>query len=58
VVYQMSAAYEPDAQGGLRYDDPLLGFDWPLAVTTVSSRDREWPPLETLEPELRRRMSI
>jgi dTDP-4-dehydrorhamnose 3,5-epimerase len=58
VVYQMSAAYKLEAQGGLRYDDPLLGLDWPLAVTTVASRDREWPLLEALEPELRRRMSI
>lgn len=57
VAYQMSAVYEPDAQGGLRYDDPLLGLDWPLAVTTVSSRDREWPLLEVVEPELRRRLS-
>ncbi len=47
VIYCMGAAYVPEAQAGLRWDDPLLAIDWPLADQAVlSERDREWPLLE------------
>ena len=35
--------YTPNIERGLRYDDPLLAIDWPLAVTMVSDKDRTWP---------------
>jgi dTDP-4-dehydrorhamnose 3,5-epimerase len=57
VSYQMSAAYAPDAAGGLRYDDPALALDWPLAATVVSERDLAWPPLAEIEAGLRERMA-
>jgi dTDP-4-dehydrorhamnose 3,5-epimerase len=43
VVYPVSARYEPSAEGGLRFDDPSLGLELPIAVTTVSEKDRSWP---------------
>ena len=43
VFYMISEAYHPDCQGGLRYDDPLLGIKWPLPVSVISQRDKEWP---------------
>lgn len=58
VAYQMSAAYHPEAQGGLPHDDPGLAIDWPLPVSVISSRDRAWPPLERIEPDLRRAMAV
>ena len=52
----MSERYTPSAEGGLAYDDPRLGLDWPLPVTAISARDRSFQPLAEIEDELRRRM--
>ena len=45
VLYQMSAAYVPEAASGLRWDDPVLAIPWPLADPILSERDRVWPLL-------------
>jgi dTDP-4-dehydrorhamnose 3,5-epimerase len=45
VFYMVSAAYAPQAEGGLRYDDPELAIAWPRAVTDVSEKDSQWPLL-------------
>ena len=47
VVYQVSGAYEPAAERGLRYDDPALRLSWPLPVASISDKDRSWPLLES-----------
>ena len=46
LLYAVSEFYAPDAEGGLRYDDPALDIAWPLAVTTISEKDAAWPYLE------------
>lgn len=46
VMYQVSAFYAPDAENGLRYDDPAIGIDWPIPVEVISERDTSWPDLE------------
>ena len=43
VLYQMSEFYSPDAERGIRYDDPALGIDWPLPVSVISAKDAGWP---------------
>jgi dTDP-4-dehydrorhamnose 3,5-epimerase len=53
VAYQMNRAYAPDAAAGLRFDDPALGLVWPLPVTVVSTRDRQWPSFDEVRDELR-----
>jgi len=45
-LYQVSGAYAPAAERGLRFDDPALGIDWPLAITTISAKDAAWPLLD------------
>jgi dTDP-4-dehydrorhamnose 3,5-epimerase len=46
VLYQMSHHYVPGAARGVRWDDPVLGIDWPPAAERIiSERDREWPGL-------------
>jgi dTDP-4-dehydrorhamnose 3,5-epimerase len=45
VVYQVSQAYMPGAEAGLRYDDPALGIGWPVPVTVISPKDAAWPLL-------------
>jgi len=56
VTYLMGERYVPVEQGGLMYDDPRLTIAWPLAVTSISDRDRRWIPLSVCEPDLRARM--
>jgi dTDP-4-dehydrorhamnose 3,5-epimerase len=50
VLYQVSGAYTPEAERGLRWDDPDLGLEWPLPVTVVSSKDAAWPLLADRDP--------
>jgi len=56
--YQVGEFYQPNAEGGLRYDDPRLGLAWPLPVTVISAKDRAFAPLAEIEPELHFRMSV
>ena len=58
IGYEMSGSYTPSAEGGLSYDDPRLGLSWPLPVTVISTKDRSYRPLEEIEDELKRRMSV
>lgn len=50
VVYQVSGAYTPSAERGLRYDDPTLALPWPRPATVVSEKDRSWPLLVDRDP--------
>lgn len=43
--YMVSAAYAPEAEGGLRFDDPKLAIDWPRPAAAVSGKDAQWPLL-------------
>lgn len=47
VVYKVTSGYAPQAEGGIRWDDPALGIDWPIAPAgmIVNDRDRDWPRL-------------
>jgi dTDP-4-dehydrorhamnose 3,5-epimerase len=55
--YQVGEFYTPEAEGGLRYDDPRLGLTWPLPVAEITEKDRSFALLAEIEPELARRMS-
>ncbi len=48
MVYCHSAAYAPEHEGGVRYNDPVLGISWPLPVTDISARDTAHPLLPLL----------
>ena len=41
--YLVSAAHSPGSEGGLRYDDPRIGVNWPLAPKSLSFKDANWP---------------
>ncbi|MGO4326832.1 dTDP-4-dehydrorhamnose 3,5-epimerase family protein [Cupriavidus sp. 2TAF22] len=45
LLYLHTALYTPQAEGGVRHDDPRLGIRWPLPVTDVSARDASHPLL-------------
>jgi dTDP-4-dehydrorhamnose 3,5-epimerase len=45
LLYHHSEFYTPNAEGGIRFDDPSVNIKWPLEVTSVSERDRNHPLL-------------
>lgn len=46
LIYHHSAFYQPGAEGGLRYNDPILNIQWPLPPAILSSRDETHPLLD------------
>lgn len=46
LLYLHTSAYAPEHEGGVRYDDPAIGIDWPLPPALVSDRDRSHPLLD------------
>jgi dTDP-4-dehydrorhamnose 3,5-epimerase len=56
--YQSGEFYAPNAEGGLRYDDPELGLQWPLPVSMISPKDRAFRSFNEVESELKRKMSL
>lgn len=46
VHYLMTDIHRPDASGGVRWNDPVLGIRWPLEPSVVSQADRTWPDID------------
>ena len=40
VLYQISEFYRPECAMGIRWDDPVFGFEWPLSERIISERDK------------------
>jgi dTDP-4-dehydrorhamnose 3,5-epimerase len=44
VFYLTSSAYAPEAEAGVRWDDPAFGIEWPGgAPVVISEKDASWP---------------
>jgi dTDP-4-dehydrorhamnose 3,5-epimerase len=42
--YMVSEFYTPEAEGGVRWDDPAFAVEWPLGPPTeISQKDQQWP---------------
>lgn len=41
--------WSPKHEQTIKYDDPFIGINWPLSVTTVHDRDKCAPNLKTLD---------
>ena len=52
VLYKVTDYYAPEVEAGLKWDDPEVGIEWPIAPGEVitNARDGEWPGLKELEP--------
>jgi dTDP-4-dehydrorhamnose 3,5-epimerase len=46
VSYQMGGEYRPESAGGIRWNDPLIGIEWPETPTCILARDDSYPFLE------------
>lgn len=42
LIYQHSSYYAPEVEGGVRFDDPAVGIEWPLPPANVSKRDHSF----------------
>jgi dTDP-4-dehydrorhamnose 3,5-epimerase len=42
VFYQMTEVFAPEFATGYRWNDPAFGIEWPLAVSVISERDRNY----------------
>jgi dTDP-4-dehydrorhamnose 3,5-epimerase len=49
VHYQVSQPYTPNTERGLRFDDPVLGIEWPRGVQVISDKDRSWPLVGSID---------
>ena len=47
VQYKVTAPYAPDGDRSIRWDDPAIGVDWPVAIDPelLSAKDRSAPLL-------------
>jgi dTDP-4-dehydrorhamnose 3,5-epimerase len=54
VTYKVTSYYDPETEGGFRFDDPAVGIQWPLAgeELAVSARDAGAQTLEQITPSL------
>ena len=50
VVYKVTEYYAPDCDRGIRWDDPALGIEWPIAAgeAILSAKDMKNPLLAEL----------
>jgi dTDP-4-dehydrorhamnose 3,5-epimerase len=46
LIYHHSEIYEPKAESGLRFSDPLVNIAWPLLVKTISEKDAQYPYID------------
>lgn len=42
IHYMMSDYYRPELARGVRHDDPAFGIVWPLPVSVIADRDRDY----------------
>jgi dTDP-4-dehydrorhamnose 3,5-epimerase len=56
--YLVGEFYTPKSEGGLRYDDPKLGLEWPLPVSAISPKDLTFRPLCEIGAEVKSKMSV
>ena len=50
VQYKVDAPYNPQAESGIRFDDPDLGIDWQVDNPKLSDKDLKLPFLKDLNP--------
>ena len=43
VSYLVSESYVPEADRGVRWNDPVFNIEWPRPVEVISDKDTAWP---------------
>lgn len=47
LLYHHTNFYEPSAERGIRYNDSMIGIQWPDKVPIISEKDTNYPLLKT-----------
>ncbi len=42
IFYMVSSFYTPGVEGGVRFDDPAFGIEWPGKIEIISEKDASW----------------
>ncbi len=50
-AYKCTAFYNPQSEGGVLWNDPDLGIDWPVRTPLLSEKDKAYPPLRAIPRE-------
>ena len=48
-MYKCSDFYDPESEGGLAWDDPDLGIDWPVDRPSLSGKDAQFGRLKDID---------
>jgi dTDP-4-dehydrorhamnose 3,5-epimerase len=48
-LYKCTEEYSPEHDGGIKWDDPELGIQWPLTDVEVSAKDKTLPLLSEVQ---------
>jgi dTDP-4-dehydrorhamnose 3,5-epimerase len=51
VVYKCTDFYVPQSEGGILWNDPDLGIDWPVHSPILSDKDKRYIPLSQIPRE-------
>ena len=49
-LYKCTDYYAPGDEGGVRWDDPAIGIEWPVESPQLSGKDAAYPALADLAP--------
>ncbi|HIF9244537.1 TPA: dTDP-4-dehydrorhamnose 3,5-epimerase [Photobacterium damselae] len=51
--YKCTDYYDPNDESGLRWDDPRINIEWPLANPLLSDKDKTQPLLNEIEDSIK-----
>ncbi len=51
VLYHLSDYFAPGTEGGVLWNDPTLGIEWPVQDPIVSQKDASFRPLAEIPPD-------
>ena len=47
--YKCTERYAPECEGGIAWNDPAIGIQWPCSEVLLSEKDKMYPVLQQLE---------
>ena len=50
ISYLVSQFYTPQAERGIRWNDPAVGIHWPAEAKVLSDKDARWPDVSRAVP--------